>query len=113
MYLDLKSHHFKPKPYYFENHDLLGFEHNRYLIVYYSNSEGNTSFILGRRATWGNIGRVSYGAKYGIVTGYNTKYLGHFAPFAMLNAVVNFGHINLDINLIPAVVVTVGARVDF
>jgi len=112
IYIDLKSHHFNPKPYYFENHDLFGIERNRWLLVRYTNSEGRLSTMIGRRVVWGNLGPVSYGAKYGMVTGYNTKVLGNFAPFGLLNGVVQFGRFALDINLIPTVVISVGLRVD-
>ena len=113
IYLDLKSHHFKPKSYYIENHDLFGIERDRWLFVRYTNSEGRLSTMIGRRVVWGSFGRFSYGAKYGMVTGYNTKILGDFAPFGLLNGVISVNRcINIDINFIPAVVVSFGMRVD-
>ena len=71
--------------------------------------------ILGRRSVWGQLGIISYGAKYGLVSGYtgDLNVIGDYAPFVMLNSAIDFGIIAIDINLIPGAVITAGWRFDF
>ena len=117
LYLDQKSYHFPAhdKDYYIDNHKLIGFEYNSWLIVQYSNSEGRPSTILGRNYEAGCISVVCYGVKYGLVSGYGgaANIIGDFSPFLMFNSSVNFGPVAIDFNLIPDIVISAGWKFNF
>jgi len=115
IYGDLKSHHFRPKSYYVENHYLIGVEYHKWILIRYTNSEERLSTIVGKRKELYKFGLITFGYKYGMVSGYESDLdvIGDWAPFFMLNTVIDFGVLAVDFNLIPGAVCSLGWRVDF
>lgn len=103
------SYHTDRESGYNEVNKCLGVNYKGYTVMTYHNSEGGESYVLARDFERNWTESLSYGAKVGIVTGYERN---RVLPALMPYVSARVGKFAIDFHAIPTVVYTVGFRME-